>query len=455
MKFVCLLILLTCALQQLPAQIVLKPHIGLNSLPNDSDSMCYFEPYTGGFNTTGYQAGDTVNDFTLFSYNGDTLHLRRELEKGKPVVLVSCSYTCPVYRNKLLQLNNIYSNYSDSVSIFLIYTIEAHPYPDISPYFGYVNPGQQNISAGILFPLSRTYADRKQMAWRNDSALAILPPVFLDGTCDQWLRHFGPAPNNAYLITTQGIVFAKHAWFNRPPENLSSDIDSLFGIIGGGGGQYSGTFTFHLEGDSGVTGPVGQTIYAHGNFINSSDDTAVIRAIRAEENLPAGWASSICIDVCYPPTTDTAIFYLPPGDTQSYVMYFYTDSLPGSGDILMRFENVTSPTNSFQQRFYCTTLLSGISSTGTDIPESYFLDQNYPNPFNPTTLIKFGVQKAGKVTLRIYDLSGRFISELVNAKLGAGSYEVNFGGQNLPSGAYIYRIESDQFVSTRKMLLIK
>jgi hypothetical protein len=457
MKALFTILFFVACLDNIHSQIVLKPHIGLSSLPLDTDSICYFEPYTGNFNVSGYQQGDTVNDFTLFSLSGDTLNLRRELMKGKPVVLVSCSYTCPVYRNKLQQLNQIYSQYSDSVSIFLIYTIEAHPYPDISPYFGYVNPGQANINAGILFPLSRTYGMRKTMVWRNDSALSISPPVFIDGTCDQWLRHFGPAPNNAYLITKQGIVFAKHPWFNRPPDNLASDIDSLLGLGGGGGGgQFNGVFNFTLTGDSSVTGQAGKTVYGYGDFINTSGDTAIIRAVREEENLPPGWASSICIDVCYPPTVDTAIVYLAPGDTQHYVMYFYTDSIPGSGNIKMRFENVNVQGNYFVQRFYCTTNLTGINSPeNTFLPDEPRLYQNYPNPFNPLTKITYYLSVAGNISLKVYDVLGNEVAVIHEGRKDAGLHKTDFSGTGLSSGVYYYRLTAEGNTLTMKMLLIK
>ncbi|MCY7362333.1 MAG: hypothetical protein LH629_09750, partial [Ignavibacteria bacterium] len=370
------------------SQIVLKPHIGLNSKPLDSDTACYFAPYTGSFNTTGYQAGDTVNDFTLFSYDGDTLNLRRELERGKPVVLISSSYTCPVYRGKVPLINSLISQFSDSVSIFIIYTIEAHPYPDISPYFGFVNPTQQNINEGILYPLPRNYGARRTMVWKMDSAMTMNAPVFIDGVFDPWLRKFGPAPNNAYLITTQGIVYSKHPWFNKAPLNMTNDINNLFGHAGGGGGQFNGLFNFQLLGDSIVYGIAGETIYGHGRFVNNSNDTAIIRTVRASENLPSGWASSICIDVCYSPETDTAIFYLPPADTQSYTMYFYTTNTPGNGNIRMRFENVNIQSNRFAQRFYASTTLSSVNDP-IEFPYEFRLSQNYPNPFNPGTKINY------------------------------------------------------------------
>lgn len=436
------------------SQIVLKPHIGLNSKPLDSDTSCYFQPYTGSFNTTGYQVGDTVNDFTLYSYDGDTLNLRKELEKGKPVVLISSSYTCPVYRGKVPDINALMTQFSDSVSIFVIYTIEAHPYIDISPYFGFVNTGQVNINAGILYRLTQTYGERRNMVRIMDSAMTMNAPIFIDGPCDTWLRNFGPAPNNAYLITTQGIVHSKHPWLNKAPQNMANDINVLFGNSGGNGGMYTGTFNFSLSGDTIVYGAAGETLYGNGEFVNVSDDTALIRAVRVTENIPTGWGSSICIDVCYSPDTDTAIFYLPPRDTQTYTMYFYTTTTPGNGSVRMRFENVNITNNRFVQRFYASTSLSGIVNLN-ETPGEYKLSQNYPNPFNPETVIKYRIPNSSNVSIKVFNALGKEVAILVNENQDAGAYSVNFDGSNFSSGLYYYILEAGEFLETKRMILLK
>ena len=444
------------------SQPVLKPHIGLNSIPADTDTMCYFPVYIdpGGYTAPGYQVGDTVNDFTLFSFNGDTLNLRNELLKGKPVVLVSGSYTCPVFRNKINSLNSLVAEYGDSVSFFVIYCIEAHPYPDISPYFGYVNVGQQNINEGIIFPQPRTYGERKTMVYRLDSARDISASVFIDGPCNEWLLHYGPAPNNAYLINTNGTVFAKHGWFNRPPEDMADDIDSLlYGASGGGGGSSNGLFNFQYTADSLVTGPPGETLYGHGEFINVSDSGVYIKIVRDLEDLPVGWASSICIDVCLPPETDTVTFYLAPRDTQSYTMYFYTTAEPGFGRIRMRFGNVNNAANRFTKNFLCRTdsSLTSINPNNTIIPQEFYLKQNYPNPFNPSTNLEFGISKLGFVSLKVYDVLGNEVATLVNENLHPGNYNYQLSTVNyqLPSGVYFYRLTTEGFTDTKRMLLIK
>lgn len=102
------------------------------------------------------------------------------------------------------------------------------------------------------------------------------------------------------------------------------------------------------------------------------------------------------------------------------------------------------------------TITGGIQFNGI-VPDNYTLNQNYPNPFNPETTIKFGIPKAGNVSLIIYDVTGREVTRLVNNKpLNAGTFNVKFEGSNLSSGIYFYKLLVDgNSVSTKKMTLIK
>jgi hypothetical protein len=89
------------------------------------------------------------------------------------------------------------------------------------------------------------------------------------------------------------------------------------------------------------------------------------------------------------------------------------------------------------------------------LPMVYSLSQNYPNPFNPTTTIKFGLPKAGDVSLVVYDILGRKVAELINGNMTAGYHTINFNAVNLASGVYFYRIKAGDFVSVKKLMLLK
>ena len=83
---------------------------------------------------------------------------------------------------------------------------------------------------------------------------------------------------------------------------------------------------------------------------------------------------------------------------------------------------------------------SSIVEAEFDIPKDFVLQQNYPNPFNPSTTIKFAVPKTSHVNIKIYDLTGRELSTLVNQMKDAGTYEIKFDAPTAPSGTYLYRI---------------
>ena len=88
-------------------------------------------------------------------------------------------------------------------------------------------------------------------------------------------------------------------------------------------------------------------------------------------------------------------------------------------------------------------------------PVEYALEQNYPNPFNPSTTIKYSIPEDGFVTLAVYNLLGEEVATLVNSIQKAGRYEVGFDGSELSSGVYIYRIETTNFTSSKKLMLMK
>jgi hypothetical protein len=88
-------------------------------------------------------------------------------------------------------------------------------------------------------------------------------------------------------------------------------------------------------------------------------------------------------------------------------------------------------------------------------PVSFNLSQNYPNPFNPTTTITYSIPKESQVNLKIYDVMGREVAVLVNGRQQAGVYEVNFNATSLASGTYFYKLTAGDFVSVKKMALLK
>lgn len=97
----------------------------------------------------------------------------------------------------------------------------------------------------------------------------------------------------------------------------------------------------------------------------------------------------------------------------------------------------------------------GINKIGFGIPSNFSLFQNYPNPFNPSTNIRYQISNSKFVSLKVFDILGKEIEILVNEKQSPGTYEVNWNASQYPSGVYFYRLETEGFTDTKKMILLK
>jgi len=100
-------------------------------------------------------------------------------------------------------------------------------------------------------------------------------------------------------------------------------------------------------------------------------------------------------------------------------------------------------------------MVTSLDAKNDVIPENYSVSQNYPNPFNPSTKINFAIPEQEYVTLKVYNMVGEMVAELVNQELTAGDYTVDFNASNLSSGIYFYNITAGAFSRTGKMTLLK
>ncbi len=100
-------------------------------------------------------------------------------------------------------------------------------------------------------------------------------------------------------------------------------------------------------------------------------------------------------------------------------------------------------------------VLTGTTNISSELPTEFALEQNYPNPFNPMTKIEFQVSSFKFVKLKVFDILGKEVATLVNEKLSAGTYSVNWDAPEFPSGVYFYRLTTDGYSETKRMLLLK
>ena len=382
------------------AQPVLLPTIGIGALPSDNDPVCTLPTQTPPIQNVGRPAGENAADFTLYDLNGNTFNLHDALLLGKPVLMISASYTCPVFRGKIPGINDVVATFGDQLTTVIVYTVEAHPYLDISPYFGAVNTSAQNISAGILYEQPTTYGERKAVLQDLLDSLLIDAPTYIDGPCNEWWNYYGPQPNNAYLIDTTGVIFAHHDWFDKVPDDIYCDIDSLLGLPTNCNPVFGGQFNLQMVSNDTIYGQAGSTITGQAKMWNPSNVDCLVRVVKLQVSLPAGWQTSLCMDVCYLPDIDTAVVEIPAGDTLHFYYYFYTTPGAGTGYSRIGFRNVNDNTNNFNRNFW------GISQEPNALNE-LVPEANWSVSPNPVTDEFRLIGDRAFDLVRIMDVSGR------------------------------------------------
>jgi hypothetical protein len=121
-----------------------------------------------------------------------------------------------------------------------------------------------------------------------------------------------------------------------------------------------------------------------------------------------------------------------------------------SPEVQMRIKNAEHLINGSNKTMNKNAKLVSISA-----PKSYELSQNFPNPFNPSTTIRYQIPKPGLVTLKVYDILGREVTTLVNENKIEGSYDFSFNASQYASGVYIYQLRVNDFVASKKMIMLK
>jgi hypothetical protein len=100
-------------------------------------------------------------------------------------------------------------------------------------------------------------------------------------------------------------------------------------------------------------------------------------------------------------------------------------------------------------------LIVNVNLISSVITEEFNLYQNYPNPFNPVTVIGYQLRVSSYVKLKVFDIEGKEIIELISQRQYAGEHKIKFDGSSFPSGVYFYKLETEKFSEVKKMILIR
>jgi aminopeptidase N len=186
-------------------------------------------------------------------------------------------------------------------------------------------------------------------------------------------------------------------------------------------------------------------VYQNGyNFVNTSGNTWRINFLAKQTQTNAGFFPiPIEIKFSFSTGADTTVRVMNSINNQLFSFYFNRQPT----------NVVFDPNNMIVIK--TASLVMGIDETQSITPNNFELYQNEPNPFNPVTNISYDIAKNSHVKLVVYDLLGKEIKTLVNENKTAGRYSVSFNGMNLPSGLYLYRIETDNYTQVKKMMMVK
>jgi len=201
--------------------------------------------------------------------------------------------------------------------------------------------------------------------------------------------------------------------------------------------------------------------YAYAVFKNTGSTSIDVRFRRTVNELPnTFWTSSICVGVCYAPFVNVVPLEnedpltIPPGEQDTMDITFDSPNI-GIANVVVKLYLENDTNNFIEKDFILNVNAVGINNISS-IATSYSLSQNFPNPFNPSTNILFSIPSAQVVSLKVYDILGNEVSNLVNnEKLTAGEYKVDFNGASLSSGIYYYSLKTENFADTKKMILVK
>jgi hypothetical protein len=164
---------------------------------------------------------------------------------------------------------------------------------------------------------------------------------------------------------------------------------------------------------------------------------------------------NLLIEICYNNSTYTGNSYVYASETTGKNVHQHSDLTSGDGCY-----DIATPGNTYTQRpnirIFCPPgIIINTGQKENTIPDDYSLSQNFPNPFNPTTKINFAIPKQGMVTLKVYDVLGREVANLVNEVKTAGNYIVDFDASALSSGVYFYKLDVNGFSDVKRMILIR
>lgn len=204
--------------------------------------------------------------------------------------------------------------------------------------------------------------------------------------------------------------------------------------------------------DTFVVDAVGSVPSCHATIKNNSSTGFYVDVLRLVNDTAPNWQTAFCIDVCYPPTTDSARFYLPANFTQGFLLEFFSDTLPDTSRVMMKFKNVSDPSNTFTQHYY------GITDLTFGVHESLantLAVRIFPSPVLSGNEFTFHIleksQISKKYSLQLFDLLGKKIHTVYGLMQGENRMSLN-----LEEGLFLYMLQDEKrLLKTGKIVITR
>lgn len=300
-------------------------------------------------------------------------------------------------------------------------------------YFG--SSDKKFYSIGRTGSLNWSYATNGSI--HSSPAIDTVGRIYF-GSTDGKMYSFNSDGSLNWSFQTNGPIFSSPVIDLRGNIYVGSGDSSLYAI------DVNGNEIWKYNTSSSVNG--NPSLTSGGNVIFGCDDGKIYSL---SENGELNWSYKTDLSVeSAPLITSNGRIYIGSSDKS---IYGFID--PNESEGLYNHQWPTFQKDN-ERTGYQQTNITSISEIFEVIKE-YKLMQNYPNPFNPSTMIYYSIPEHSQVMLKVFDVLGSEVAELVNKELPAGIYEVQFDASDLRSGIYFYQMRTGSFVETKKMLLIK
>ena len=399
--------------------------------------------FTGGYSFTGTSQTIPANTYTALTINGTSTTLGGNVTVTGALTLTAGTVT--------LGANNLTAGSISGGSASSYVVTDGAGVLTVN-----------NISSAVLFPVGRTsynpvtvdntggVADNFSVSVQN----TIDNPTFNDAHTvgRQWNISEAVAGGSTVTLTMQWTTGEEGGLFNRAGnlyighwDAVNSIYDPYSATLGGSAGTWTATATGKSEfspfivGDDGAlpvelasftSSTIGNNVKLNWSTVNEENNSG----FDIERKSVAGEWTKIG-NVAGNGTSTTGH------------NYSFEDRNIATGNYNYRLKQIDYNGN-FEYFSLSNEVIVGV-------PSKFELSQNYPNPFNPSTTINYQLANNSFVSLKIYDMSGKEVAALVNTMQTAGYYSVNFNALSLSSGMYFYTIKANDFVSTKRMMLVK